>query len=217
MSEKSILVLWVVIRFFPVPYRLATCARINTSNWNIAESQSISISCFLGNFEVSDKCWLLHFTDFQQIVTSPSHTRTLYLVNLLAISWSNWVSTCLNLYWKIFFTAKKWLMRICRKRPVADLRGALLARTPMAQNVLNFMQFLGKFDKIACRRPPPLKGLRSLLQGILDPPLMTENNFYLGRGTPGWTPGSSPHWSPPMNFIILPWSSIEIFFTLFLF
>ena len=118
---------------------------------------SISISCFLGNFEVSDKCWLLHFTDLQQIVTSPSHTRTLYLVNLLAISSSNWVSTCLNLYWKIFFTAKKWLMRICRKRPVADLRGALLARTPMAQNCLNFMQFLGNFDKIACQHPahPP--------------------------------------------------------------
>ena len=108
MNEKSILVLWHVIQFFPVPYRLATCARINTSNWNIAESQSISISCFLGNFEVWDKCWLLHFTDLQQIVTSPSHTRTLYLVNLLAISSSNGfqpASICIEKY--AFFYGKE--------------------------------------------------------------------------------------------------------------
>ena len=156
MSEKSTLVLWVVIRFFPVPYRLATCARINTSNWNIAESQSISISCFLGNFEVSDKCWLLHFTDLQQIVTSPSHTRTLYLVNLLAISSSNWVSTCVNLYWKIFFTAKKWLMGICRKRPVADLRVGAPSAHPHGPK---FSQFYAVFRKIWQNRmsasPPP--------------------------------------------------------------
>ena len=42
---------------------------------------------------------------------------------------------------------------------------------PMAQNFLDFMQFLGKFDKIVCWRP--LEGRRPLLQGILDPPLVS--------------------------------------------
>ena len=44
---------------------------------------------------------------------------------------------------------------------VADPRGGApgaLPPPPTAQNFLNFMQFLGKFDKIVCRRP--LEGRR---------------------------------------------------------
>ena len=41
---------------------------------------------------------------------------------------------------------------------------------PTAQNVLNFMQFFGKFDKIICWRP--------LLHGILDPPLVLIDFLY---------------------------------------
>ena len=42
------------------------------------------------------------------------------------------------------------------------------ARPPTAQKFLDFMQFLGNFDKIVCWRPP--EGRRPLLLGILDPP-----------------------------------------------
>ena len=50
--------------------------------------------------------------------------------------------------------------------PVADLRGA--RGTPLGRpNSINFMQFLGKFGKIVCWRPPP---------GELAPP---------PRGNPG--------------------------------
>ena len=44
---------------------------------------------------------------------------------------------------------------------------------PTAQKFLDFMQCLGKFDKIVCWRP--LDGRRPLLQGILDRPLYTMN------------------------------------------
>ena len=37
-----------------------------------------------------------------------------------------------------------------------------------AQNVLDFMQSLGKFDKIVCWRPPPPEDQRPLLKGILN-------------------------------------------------
>ena len=41
------------------------------------------------------------------------------------------------------------------KYPVADLRGARGTRAPPGgPNSFNFMQFLGKFGKIVCWRPP---------------------------------------------------------------
>ena len=59
---------------------------------------------------------------------------------------------------------------------MADLGGVPLACSPpTAQNFLNFMQFFGKFDKIVCWHP--LEGRRPLLQGILDPPLITLSNL----------------------------------------
>ena len=44
---------------------------------------------------------------------------------------------------------------------------------PTAQKFLDFMQFLGNFDKVVCWRlpPPPPEGRRPLLRGILDQPL----------------------------------------------
>ena len=48
--------------------------------------------------------------------------------------------------------------------------GAPAVHPPTAQNVLNFMQFFGKFGKIICWYHP-LEGWRPLLRGILDPPL----------------------------------------------
>ena len=56
-------------------------------------------------------------------------------------------------------------------KAVADPRGRPWCDPlPTAKNFLDFMQFLGKFDKIVCWPPPP-EGRRPLLQGILDPPL----------------------------------------------
>ena len=58
--------------------------------------------------------------------------------------------------------------------------GAPNVRPPTAQNFLDFMQFLGKFDKIVCWRPPG--GRRPLLQGILDPPLNADlclNSYWI--------------------------------------
>ena len=52
------------------------------------------------------------------------------------------------------------LMYLCRRLPVADLGGA------SGPNSFNFMQFLGKFGKIVCWRPPQ----------VLSPP---------PRGNPG--------------------------------
>ena len=54
--------------------------------------------------------------------------------------------------------------------PVADLGGAPGAPPSTAQNVLNFMQFFGKYGKIICWCPP-LEGWHPLQRGILDPPL----------------------------------------------
>ena len=54
---------------------------------------------------------------------------------------------------------------------MADLRGG--GRRPCAAHSLNFMQFLGKFGKFVCWRPPP---------GELAPP---------PRGNPGSATGSS--------------------------
>ena len=42
---------------------------------------------------------------------------------------------------------------------------------PGGPNSFNFMQFLGKFGKIVCWRPPPPGSWRPLLGEILDPPL----------------------------------------------
>ena len=57
-----------------------------------------------------------------------------------------------------------------RREAVADLGWVPPARAPpTAQNFLNFMQFFAQFGKIICWRP--LEGWRSLLRGILDPPL----------------------------------------------
>ena len=42
---------------------------------------------------------------------------------------------------------------------------------PGGPNSFNFMQFLGKFGKIVCWRPPPRGSWRPLLGEILDPPL----------------------------------------------
>ena len=56
---------------------------------------------------------------------------------------------------------------------VADLRRGGRARgtcpPPGGPNSFNFMQFLGKFAKIVCWRPP--ESWRPLLGEILDPPL----------------------------------------------
>ena len=40
-------------------------------------------------------------------------------------------------------------------------------------NSFNFMQFLRKFGKIVCWRPPTPRNLRPLLGEILDPPPIT--------------------------------------------
>ena len=53
---------------------------------------------------------------------------------------------------------------------MADLRGAPWTRAPPGgPNSFNFMQFLGKYGKIVCWRPPG--SWRPLLGEILDPPL----------------------------------------------
>ena len=58
---------------------------------------------------------------------------------------------------------------------VADLHSKILdARPPWGPNSFNFMQFLGKFGKIVCWRPP-LGSWRPLLGEILDPPLVYEH------------------------------------------
>ena len=55
---------------------------------------------------------------------------------------------------------------------VADLRGSRGTRAPGNPNSFNFMQFLGKFGKIVCWRPPPPGSWRTHLKEILDPPLL---------------------------------------------
>ena len=58
------------------------------------------------------------------------------------------------------------------KLAVADLHSKMLdARPPGGPNSFNFMQFLGKFGKIVCWRPPPPGSWRPHLVEILDPPL----------------------------------------------
>ena len=52
---------------------------------------------------------------------------------------------------------------------LADLGGTPGPYPPMAQNVLNFMQFFRKLGNFVCWHP--LDVLRPLLCGILDPPL----------------------------------------------
>ena len=57
----------------------------------------------------------------------------------------------------------------------ADLGGVPPdAPPPTAQNFLNFMQFFAKFGKIICWRPSP-GSWHPLLQGILDPPLVSTH------------------------------------------
>ena len=46
---------------------------------------------------------------------------------------------------------------------------------PRGPNSFNFMQFLGKFGKIVCWRPPPPESWRPLLGEILDPPLKYQS------------------------------------------
>ena len=59
---------------------------------------------------------------------------------------------------------------------VADLRGAQGTRAPPGgPNSFNFMQFLGKFGKIVCWRPPG--SWHPLLGEILDPPLQCIINI----------------------------------------
>ena len=56
-------------------------------------------------------------------------------------------------------------------KSVADLHSKILdARPPGGPNSFNFMQFLGKFGKIVCWRPP-LESWRPLLGENVDPPL----------------------------------------------
>ena len=54
------------------------------------------------------------------------------------------------------------------------------APPPTAQNFLDFIQFLGKFDKIICWCPPP-EGRRPLLQGILYPRLSVRIKYVCKR------------------------------------
>ena len=57
---------------------------------------------------------------------------------------------------------------------MADLRGARGTRAPPGgPNSFNFMQFLGKFGKIVCWRPPGGVG------EILDPPLLGVQINYM--------------------------------------
>ena len=54
---------------------------------------------------------------------------------------------------------------------VAELHSKILdVPPPRGPNSFNFMQFLGKFGKIVCWRPP-LESWHPLLGEILDPPL----------------------------------------------
>ena len=64
--------------------------------------------------------------------------------------------------------ANKGKVYVELQHAVADLRGARGTRTPPPEgpSSFNFMQFLGKFGKIVCWRPPG-----PLLGEILDPPL----------------------------------------------
>ena len=50
------------------------------------------------------------------------------------------------------------LLRLDVNKPVADLRRGREGRPPVGPNSFNFMQFLGKFGKIVCWRPPPPPG-----------------------------------------------------------
>ena len=58
-------------------------------------------------------------------------------------------------------TERKWNGKCCdlhvwdTDHSVADLRGTRDARSPRCPNSFNFTQFLGKFGKIVCWRPPP--------------------------------------------------------------
>ena len=51
---------------------------------------------------------------------------------------------------------------------------------PPGPNSFNFMQFLGKFGKIKCWRPPP-ESWRPLHGEILDPPLQWEGYLCFQR------------------------------------
>ena len=58
---------------------------------------------------------------------------------------------------------------------VADLLSKILDAPLRGPNSFNFMQFLGKFGKIVCWRPPPGE-LAPLPGEILDPPLTMYNH-----------------------------------------
>ena len=62
----------------------------------------------------------------------------------------------------------KNLQQLNFRMAVADLRG-YEGRAPRGLNSFNFMQFLGKFCKIVCWRPPG--SWRPHLEEILTPPL----------------------------------------------
>ena len=74
-------------------------------------------------------------------------------------------------------TERKWNGKCCdlhvwdTDHSVADLRGTRDARSPRGPNSFNFTQFLGKFGKIVCWRPPPPESWRPHLREILGPPL----------------------------------------------
>ena len=59
-------------------------------------------------------------------------------------------------------------------KAVADLGGAR-GTPPRDPSSFNFMQFLGKFGKIVCWRPPG--SWRPLLGEILDPPLQSAHDI----------------------------------------
>ena len=97
-------------------------------------------------------------------------------------------------------------------------KGGAPSAHPHGPKCSQFYAVFRKFWQNRMSASPPPKGLLSLLQGILDPPLGTENNFYLGRGTPGWTPGSSPPLEPTNEFhyfpVVIHWNIFHSFFIL---
>ena len=90
------------------------------------------------------------------------------------------VSLCLlNASERILSSKERFLIFSCLSWSNISIGGSKGGREgrappPGGPNSFNFMQFLGKFGKIVCWRPP-LGSWRPLLREILDPPLIRDN------------------------------------------